>query len=228
MAKSKKISTEALCRLAEEYQKSNAGTKITIPALGKFIRNQGYDIGDHLIRRDAGVREYIEKYNQEIAKEADGIAIVYHGLDVEAFLQHNKSYNQLKEALVTRDNYYAAVVEKAAEIQKKNQKLEQENKRQRDECQKAQEELEKRKSMGKDSSADMKEKNETIRKLRDIIYSRVYPEMANLILQKEGIFDAVNQVIIPESIESMTISAKTDVRPFRYDAVNELLKDCDE
>ena len=57
---------------------------------------------------------------------------------------------------------------------------------------------------------------------------RVYPEMANLILQKEGIFDAVNKVIIPKSIESMTISAETDVRPFRYDAVNELLKDCDE
>ena len=79
-----------------------------------------------------------------------------------------------------------------------------------------------------DRDAEIQTKNELIRKLREIIYSRVYPEMANLILQKEGIFESVNKLIMPEAIDAHMMTADQEIKTFRSNAVNELLSDFDE
>lgn len=79
-----------------------------------------------------------------------------------------------------------------------------------------------------DRDAEIQAKNELIRKLHEIIYSHVYPEMVNLILQKEGIFESVNKLIMPEAIDAHMMTADKEVKTFRSDAVNELLRDFDE
>lgn len=226
MPRAKKITSEELCRLALDYQRIIAGMKITIPAFGEYVRSQGYEVEDYLIRRDKEVRERIADYNQAIIQKNIDAAIVFHGLDIDAFLAKNGSPQALKEALTKRDAYYEKIADNASELKQKNKKLEQENNQLKKELEKAQQDLAAKRNNDRD--AEIQAKNELIRKLREIIYSRIYPEMANLILQKEGIFESVNKLIMPEAIDAHMMTANKEIKTFRSDAVNELLRDFDE
>ena len=226
MPRAKKITSEDLCRLALDYQQIVAGMKITIPAFGEYVRSQGYAVEDYLIRRNKEVREHIEAYNQAIVQRNIDAVIVFHGLDIDAFLAKNSSPQALKEALTKRDAYYEKIANNASELKKKNEKLEQENNQLKKELEKAQQDLAVKRNHDRD--AEIQTKNELIRKLREIIYSRVYPEMANLILQKEGIFESVNKLIMPEAIDAHMMTADQKIKTFRCTALNVLLSDFDE
>lgn len=49
-----------------------------------------------------------------------------------------------------------------------------------------------------------------------------------MILQKEGIFESVNKLIMPEAIDAHMMTADQEIKTFRSNAVNELLSDFDE
>ena len=80
----------------------------------------------------------------------------------------------------------------------------------------------------KTDNADIRQKNETIAKLKSILDSYIYPEAANAILEKEGLLEVVNTVIPEERMKEKTFDADTDIASFEYNAVNKLLGGFDD
>ena len=231
MPRPKKITTEELLRLVDEYCVHNTGVTITIPTFGNYIRANGYDVGDYLIRRNDDVRARINEYNRTLKDEAEDIAIVYHGLDVDAFLAKNRTPFALRAALVQRDAYYAKIAGHAAAIKQRNYVLKQENMS----LQKTIESLEKEQGDAKaalkanrELSKTLREQKNMIQALKRILDDYVYPEMANLLLQKDGIFESLNSYIDAEKLDKTIMTANTDMEQLQYDVVRDLIGVLDE
>ena len=67
MARKVKIDTETLISLVGQFYDErcdNNPAALKIPAIGEYIRSQGYDVADYLIRRNQEVRNYIAKLQE--------------------------------------------------------------------------------------------------------------------------------------------------------------------
>ena len=75
----------------------------------------------------------------------------------------------------------------------------------------------------KADNAKLKERDETIRKLRRILESYIYPDAANALLAKEGILEVASTVIPEEIMQEKTITADAEVQESEYKSVNKLM-----
>ena len=75
----------------------------------------------------------------------------------------------------------------------------------------------------KANNAKLKERDETIRKLRKILESYIYPDAANALLAKEGILEVASTVIPEEIMQEKTITADAEVQESEYKSVNKLM-----
>lgn len=61
MARVKTYKIDEIIKLLNEYRFENSGAKVTIPKFGEYIRDKGYAIEDHTLRRDDEFRAYLNK-----------------------------------------------------------------------------------------------------------------------------------------------------------------------
>lgn len=226
MAKKKAIEAEVLIRLLDEYRLDNPKAKIMIPQFGTYIRNKGYDVPDYTIRRSSEFRTYLEKINEHTEERIQSDLVSYKTLDAEDFLEKNRTRDSLKTALIVRDRYYARIAANAAEAINARKAME----RKVSEMEARIAALEKQLAnvQAKTDNADIRQKNETIAKLKSILDSYIYPEAANAILEKEGLLEVVNTVIPEERMKEKTFDADTNIASFEYNAVNKLLGGFDD
>lgn len=242
MARQKTYNTKEIIGLINEYKLLNPGLEVTIPKFGAYIRGKGYSVEDHTLRRDSEIRDYLKAVNKKEEKNIYKDLVTYRTLDVDAFLANNKTKAQLKEAIMMLDKYYANIASRAADaIKEKNKKKEQvdqlENK-----AAKLKEEI-KRQNLkieeAKKTIQQLKEKNNIILNMKNILEDYVYPDVANALLKKEGILEVINSIVDDETIEQKTIQANTDItdvennseiskKKSKFSAVNSLLGDFDE
>lgn len=228
MARSKVLSSDELIKQVDEFRFENPGTCVSIPALGEYIRKKGFPIQDYTLRRDADLRKYIES----IVKKEDGNTYVevvtYRTLDVDTFLENNRTQAELKAALSQRDQYYARIAATAVEAIKKKKATEKSLQELQEKCAALESALAHKAQ--KEDTAAMKEKDAVITKLKGILDTYVYPDVANTLLEKEGILETVNHIVNLQSVESLTLKANAPISApgSRYDSVNRLLGDFDE
>ena len=228
MGRNKKITTQELIKYTNEYLNENPGVKLTIPLLGNFIRckESEDEVQDYLIRRDKEFREYMNKRNESGRETHYTTVATFHALDIDKFIDRNRTKDMLRFALFQRDSYYSSISVSAAAIFEENKKLSDANKRLQEDNDKLKAELNKKDK--KETKAITKEKDNLIRKLKDIIDDYVYPEAANILLQKEGILDIVTEITSPESLDEHIIDSDTDISKFKHSSVNDLLSKLDE
>ena len=225
MPKKKSIEDTGLIRLLDEYRLDNPNMKITIPAFGAYIRSRVYDAQDHTIRRRIAFREYLETVNQGSEEVIYSDLVTYQTLDADAFLAAHRTEESLKEALITRDRYYARIAAHAADAisaRKNAEKKVQELEVRRSELEEQMKEIQR-----KAVSAELRQKDKAIVKLKKLLDDYIYPDAANAILQREGILEVVSSVVPQEKMEAHMIQADTEIGPFEYDSVNSLLGDFD-
>ena len=210
MPRGRSYNTDELLRILDEYRFDNAGKKISIPKFGEYIRSLGYEIEDYTLRRDEGFRKAIQEINNENDSVVYNNLVAYKSLDIDAFINKNNTKSKLKEALSLRDKYYAKVAIYAMDsikakkgLEQKIDELENEIKELKSEISKLQALLDKKKV----DNSELKEKNEVILKLREILETYIYPDMANALLETEGILDAVNQLVDFETVTKKLITA---------------------
>lgn len=217
MARKKSYDIKAILGLLNEYKIENPGLKVTIPSFGSYIRNKGYDIKDHTLRRDDEFRQYLEEVNKGEENETLNDLVTYKTIDVDSFLEENNNKAKLKEAIINRDRYYAnislnavkAIKEKKL-LKNKNEKLEEKIKDLEGTIEKLKEEISNKKTLNE----EIKEKNRTIIALKNVLEDYIYPDAANAILKKEGIIDTVNNIVADEVIEKQSIHADTNIDDF--------------
>lgn len=239
MARVKTYKIDEIIKLLNEYRFENSGAKVTIPKFGEYIRDKGYAIEDHTLRRDDEFRAYLNKVNEDDENRLLNGVVTYRTLDADAFLAKNNSRSKLKEALTTRDRYYANIAARAADAikaKRASDKKAQELEARISELEALVSELNTKLEdiKAKNTSEELKKKNETIRKLKNVLDDYVYPDAANAILKKEGILEVANSLVPEEVIESKTVSADTDINKApekklsKYDSVNSILGGFDE
>ena len=223
MSRKKSIETEELIRLFEEYRIENGGEKVSIPKFCRYLNNKGIDVKEYTLRRYKEFRKYMDDANSESAQKAESDVVAYKTLDVDEFLDKNRSKERLRKALIVRDQYYAKIASRAADAIKERKKLEEKVK-----------ELEGRidefvlmssNAKKREDNAEIRKKNSAIVKLRALLESYVYPDAANAILEKAGILEVVNSIVPDEAIKGKMIEAETEVKPSRFDSLNELTRD---
>lgn len=209
MPRTKKISTEDLLLMVKRYHALHPYEKITFSGLGGYVRENGYDVDDYLLRRDETVRQYIDEQNKGGMDNAQRTVVVYTGIDIDSFLKHNKSDNQLRESLLERDRYYADVAASAAKLFEFDRNLQVELEAERKKNKRLMDAIKHLKHT-KEKKQEI-ETNMIIKQMKNIIETYIYPEVANELLRQAGLEEIAGNRVMPSAVEELKITPDTDI-----------------
>lgn len=226
MARAKKINTEQLIALIDQYALNHPQERITIPALSGYICKNGFDVAPYLIRRDKIAREHINKINEQDSSNMQRSVVTYHQLDIDNFISTNSNIDKMKAALAQRDAYYASIARSAAIAFKENNDLKNSNRCFRNTIDKLRSDLENEKQ--KADRKVKKARNEVILSLKRILDDYVYPEVANLLLEKEGLLETTHEIVDKEKLLTKTVNPNTDISQVTFRSIEKMMKEFDE
>ena len=214
MARKPSVDQKLLNNLFQQYfisQCYSDADKISIPQFGQYLRQNGVEVADYTLRRNAELRAKINSYKESSDKQAEAIVFGFKNLDVDAFLEANSSKKALKTALIALDDTYSKSMLAAMNFSKENKKLKHQN----------QELLEKSNTIENNLEyllSDVKQKNQQIstlrkenQKLKRFIKEYVYPEIANELLKQEGIVLETTGIVKQDAIEQNLIKSDTNI-----------------
>lgn len=213
MARRKHIEDVEIIEHFEKYLQEECSNNVSlfkIPRFGDYLRKNGFpSVADTTLRRNTSFREVLAerkaKYDEE---EEYRTVITYKTIDVDSFMATNRTPNAIRTGLSELNLYYKKVAEAALEFKNENVKLQDEN-----------EELKKQiqQLLQKETSRKALE-TENI-KLRALIKSSVYPEIANELLKEEGMLQSEQQVITDEFMVNNILTADSEIN-FHSDTTN--------
>lgn len=214
MARRKHIEDVEIIEHFEKYLQEKCSNNITlfkIPRFGDYLRNNGFpSVADTTLRRNTGFREVLAerkaKYDEE--EEEYRTVITYKTIDVDSFMATNRTPNAIRTGLSELNLYYKKVAEAALEFKNENVKLQDENEELKEQIQQLLQKETSRKAL----------ETENI-KLRALIKSSVYPEIANELLKEEGILQSKQQVITDEFMANNILTADSEIN-FHSDITN--------
>lgn len=214
MARRKHIEDVEIIEHFEKYLQEECSNNVSlfkIPRFGDYLRKNGFpSVADTTLRRNTGFREVLAerkaKYDEE--EEEYRTVITYKTIDVDSFMATNRTPNAIRTGLSELNLYYKKVAEAALEFKNENEKLQ-------DETEKLKEQIQQ--LIQKETSRKALE-TENI-KLRALIKSSVYPEIANELLKEEGILQSEQQVITDEFMVNNILTADSEIN-FHSDTTN--------
>jgi len=212
MARQKKITSEELISLINRYFVevcNNNPKQLKIPLIGNFIRQNGYEIEDYLIRRDKAAKEYIDSLKNTAESTMLSMVSVYHTLDVEAFLAKNTTPSALKKALADRENYYHNLCSSADFCMKEYEKLKKELvqlSKKHEILLKEEVEFKEQISILQKELSDSRMKESKYKRILD---TYVYPEIANELLKDEGLIVQTEGYIDESILDEQLIKEET-------------------
>lgn len=214
MARRKHIEDVEIIEHFEKYLQEECSNNVTlfkIPRFGDYLRKNGFpSVADTTLRRNNGFRELLAerkaKYEEE--EEEYRTVITYKTIDVDSFMATNRTPNAIRTGLSELNLYYKKVAEAALEFKNENEKLQDENEELKEQIQQLLQKETSRKAL----------ETENI-KLRALIKSSVYPEIANELLKEEGILQSKQQVITDEFMANNILTADSEIN-FHSDITN--------
>lgn len=206
MARRKHIEDVEIIEHFEKYLQEECSNNVTlfkIPRFGDYLRKNGFpSVADTTLRRNNGFRELLAerkaKYEEE--EEEYRTVITYKTIDVDSFMATNRTPNAIRTGLSELNLYYKKVAEAALEFKNENEKLQDENEELKEQIQQLLQKETSRKAL----------ETENI-KLRALIKSSVYPEIANELLKEEGILQSEQQVITDEFMANNILTANSEI-----------------
>ncbi|MHC4039100.1 hypothetical protein ACVAMZ_04610 [Streptococcus sp. KHUD_017] len=213
MARRKHIEDVEIIEHFEKYLQEECSNNVSlfkIPRFGDYLRKNGFpSVADTTLRRNTSFREVLAerkaKYDEE---EEYRTVITYKTIDVDSFMATNRTPNAIRTGLSELNLYYKKVAEAALEFKNENVKLQDENEELKEQIQQLLQKETSRKAL----------ETENI-KLRALIKSSVYPEIANELLKEEGILQSEQQVITNEFMVNNILTADSEIN-FHSDTTN--------
>ena len=133
--------------------------------------------------------------------------VTWRQLDVDAFLNLNRSRSDLKNALIQRDNYYGEVCRSAGEFLRDKEHLEDKIRRMKSEINDLKSQIAELEQMN--TNKINRYSQEMLSKMKKVLDTYVYPDIANEILKKEGLDTLFGLYVNPASIESEMITPES-------------------
>lgn len=214
MARPSIIDTNILIGLIDRYfnEECNGDTsRLKASKIGEYARRNGYDWADYLIRRNTDAMEYMNRLKENNEEVHIHTVSVYRDIDLEAFLQKNNTPEKLKTAIQGRENYYRELARSADYSFKEKKKLEEKIRELQQELNSLGQQLSEQEADNSSLKKENKHYKAENKKLRDIVDTYVYPEVANELLKKDGLIKNSADVVNPDHLEANLVTADSDV-----------------
>lgn len=211
MARKKYIDDEELVLLFEQYlqeQCSNNPKAFKIPQFGNYLRNNGFpQVADTTIRRNKEFRQALNDKLELFEDDSYQTVITYKTLDVERFLMTNRTPKAIKSALVELNGHYKRIVDVAIDYKDEVESL----KKRMEELKSEVAQLKESKYVFDEQVRTNKELAEENKKLRNLLKTSLYPEIANELLKEEGLLKFDNQTVTKQYLKEQVITADSEI-----------------
>lgn len=214
MAKKKTLEDDVLLNLIERFYKEHCNGNVNalkLPKITEYIVQNGYpNYAVTTLRRNQVARQYIDSL-KETATDNQNLLVAYKTIDVEEFIQNNKTTSALKRELINLDAYYKSVADSSLIVLEKNKKLVSELQKTESSLTSALDEI----TALKQEIATLKSENNILKsrnqRLTDIVQDYVYADIANELLAQDGELVNVNTQINADSLEKNIITSSTKI-----------------
>lgn len=208
MARPRSFTEDELIALINEYYLEYPNRMIKTSDLERYARTHGRPyFKAYSIRRCAKAKQYIDQINASNQVTLETTIVTWRQLDVDAFLNLNRSRNDLKNALIQRDNYYGEVCRSAGEFLRDKEHLEDKIRRMKSEINDLKSQIAELEQMN--TNKINRYSQEMLSKMKKVLDTYVYPDIANDILKKEGLDSLFSLYVNPESVESEMITPES-------------------
>ena len=208
MARPRSFTEDELIALINEYYLEYPNRMIKTSDLERYARTHGHPIFKaYSIRRCAKAKQYIDQINANNQVTLETTIVTWRQLDVDAFLNLNRSRSDLKNALIQRDNYYGEVCRSAGEFLRDKERLEAKITRMNSEINNLKNQIAELEQMN--TNKINRYSQEMLSKMKKVLDTYVYPDIANEILKKEGLSSLFGLYVNPESVESEMITPES-------------------
>lgn len=208
MARPKSFSEDEIIALINEYYLEYPNRMIKTSDLERYARTHGHpNFKAYSIRRCAKAKQYIDQINANNQVTLETTIVTWRQLDVDAFLNLNRSRSDLKNALIQRDNYYGEVCRSAGEFLNDKNRLEAKITRMQSEINDLKNQIAELEQMN--TKRINRYSQVMLSKMKKVLDTYVYPDIANEILKKEGLGSLFGLYVNPESVESEMITPES-------------------
>ena len=193
MGRPRSIDIKIILEEIQKYHLENPNYKIKIPELTEYLQKNGIKVEEYTIRRYKEARKLIDELNSKKNNpyDAEQLIVTHKPIDANLFLQKNNSRVKLMDALTERDNYYSHLADYSAELIKKSKKIETENTKLKKDIEELTREVNNLSSLKK----EIINQQNIIKNLIRYIKDSVQPDIANVILDREGVFDLTSSIV---------------------------------
>lgn len=208
MARPRLFTEDELIALINEYYLEYPNRIIKTSDLERYARTHGRpNFKAYSIRRCAKAKQYIDQINANNQVTLETTIVTWRQLDVDAFLNLNRSRSDLKNALIQRDNYYGEVCRSAGEFLNDKNRLEAKITRMQSEINDLKNQIAELEQMN--TKRINRYSQVMLSKMKKVLDTYVYPDIANEILKKEGLGSLFGLYVNPESVESEMITPES-------------------
>ena len=211
MARKKYIDNQELLLLFEHYlleHCSNNPRLFKIPQFGNYLRSNGFpQVADTTIRRNKEFRQALNDKLELFEDDSYQTVITYKTLDVERFLMINRTPKAIKSALVELNGHYKRIVDAAIAYKDEVESL----KKRMEELKSEVAQLKESKYVFDEQVRANKELAEENKKLRNLLKTSLYPEIANELLKEEGLLKFDHQTVTKQYLKEQVITADSEI-----------------
>lgn len=208
MARPRLFTEDELIALINEYYLEYPNRMIKTSDLERYANAHGHpEFKSYSIRRCPKAKQYIDQINANNQVTLETTIVTWRQLDVDAFLNLNRSRSDLKNALIQRDNYYGEVCRSAGEFLRDKERLETKITRMNSEINNLKNQIAELEQMN--TNKINRYSQEMLSKMKKVLDTYVYPDIANEILKKEGLDSLFSLYVNPESVESELITPES-------------------
>lgn len=208
MARPRLFTEDELIALINEYYLEYPNRMVKTSDLERYANAHGHpEFKSYSIRRCPKAKQYIDQINASNQVTLETTIVTWRQLDVDAFLNLNRSRSDLKNALIQRDNYYGEVCRSAGEFLRDKERLEAKITRMNSEINNLKNQVAELEQMN--TNKINRYSQEMLSKMKKVLDTYVYPDIANEILKKEGLDSLFGPYVNPASIESEMITPES-------------------
>ena len=208
MARPRSFTEDELIALINEYYLEYPNRMIKTSDLERYAKTHGRpNFKAYSIRRCPKAKQYIDQINANNQVTLETTIVTWRQLDVDAFLNLNRSRSDLKNALIQRDNYYGEVCRSAGEFLRDKKQLEVKITRMNSEINNLKNQIAELEQMN--TKRINRYSQVMLSKMKKVLDTYVYPDIANEILKKEGLSSLFGLYVNPESVESEMITPES-------------------
>lgn len=210
MARPRLFTEDELIALINEYYLEYPNRMIKTSDLERYANAHGRpNFKAYSIRRCPKAKQYIDQINANNQVTLETTIVTWRQLDVDAFLNLNRSRSDLKNALIQRDNYYGEVCRSAGEFLRDKERLEAKITRMNSEINDLKNQITELEQMN--TNKINRYSQEMLSKMKKVLDTYVYPDIANEILKKEGLGSLFGLYVNPEKVESEMITPESSL-----------------